>query len=548
MTKLIMRPDGSDKKTKGKRWSVTVLPSDRLKVRAPFSMMEDVKSMRGSKWNAEGEYWSIENHPRNHFQMRALMMSCDGQDMTHDDPYAWFDRPLVQLDDVKRPLMDHQIEMIRRALTYRYQIFAADMGLGKTLTAFEIVERMFGGKPDPNDCWFVGPRSALASVEVDLLKWDGPDTMKLVTYEGMSTQSQSVLEDPPRCVIFDESTNVKHHSNIRSRAAQALADAVRAKHGEDGSVLLMSGSPTAKRPSDIWSQAEIAYPGFLREGSLKAFEHRYAIQQLGSDSDGNTFNAIVGWKDEEVARLPRRLKGLMTVYRKDDILDLPPRTFEVRTCEVTNRIKRVARALVNAAPNVISGLTALRALSSGFQYADGEPGLNGERPKVNAPCPKDDLFRQIMAEDEPNGRLICFASFQGSIDRVKAIAMSEGWDVITVDGRGWNCYDQDGERIKRHILDAWVNNERPTVLIGNPSSCRYGLTLCEAKTIVVYDQNFSAEHRIQSNDRNYRIGQDQPVRVIDLVHLPIDQLVLDTLGENQRLESLSLGLILDTLK
>ena len=99
-----------------------------------------------------------------------------------------------------------------------------------------------------------------------------------------------------------------------------------------------------------------------------------------------------------------------------------------------------------------------------------------------------------------------------------------------------------------HILEAWANNEGPTVLIGNPASCRYGLTLNEAKTIVVYDQNFSAEHRRQFLRRNWRIGQDEAVRVIDLIHLPVDQLILDTLKANGRMESLSLGLILESLE
>jgi SNF2 family DNA or RNA helicase len=86
------------------------------------------------------------------------------------------------------------------------------------------------------------------------------------------------------------------------------------------------------------------------------------------------------------------------------------------------------------------------------------------------------------------------------------------------------------------------------MFIGNPVSCRFGLTLVEAKTAVVFDQNFSAESRLQSLDRNYRIGQDQPVRVIDLIHLPVDKLILDTLLDNKRLEELSLGILGQTLR
>jgi SNF2 family DNA or RNA helicase len=98
------------------------------------------------------------------------------------------------------------------------------------------------------------------------------------------------------------------------------------------------------------------------------------------------------------------------------------------------------------------------------------------------------------------------------------------------------------------VLDFWANNPHKTVVVGNPASCRFGLTLVEAKTILYFDMNFSAEHRLQSMDRNYRIGQDSEVRVIDLVHLPIDELILETLQNNQKLEHLSLGILLEKLE
>ena len=59
---------------------------------------------------------------------------------------------------------------------------------------------------------------------------------------------------------------------------------IREKYGlEKGFVIEMSGTPSPKSPVDWWSQCEIAWPGFLREGSQKAMEERMAfmVQQTG---------------------------------------------------------------------------------------------------------------------------------------------------------------------------------------------------------------------------------------------------------------------------
>jgi hypothetical protein len=515
--------------------------------KSPFALKGEIKAMAGSRWNPERKCWSVANNARNMFQLRHMM-----KEPTDENPYAWFERPLEPLaDPVTRPLKDHQIEMIQKFLTYRYQLFAADAGLGKSLTAIEIWERLasqYGWDADAvrEKVWFIGPKSALESVELDIYKWKVALKPTLMTYERFVIDSEG-SDTTPQLIFFDECSGLKTPGTLRVRTAQRVTDDIRSKYGTDGGVLLMSGTVTAKLPSDIWAQAEITWPGFLREGSLQAFQNRYAVMERGEDADGNTFSKIADWKDDEVARIPARLEGLMSIYRKSDYLSLPPRTFHRVTCEPTARMKRIAKAILEAAPNVISGLTALRALSSGFQYDEGPDNDNGERAMVETKCPKDDELVKILKEDETRGRTIVFAAFQGSIDRVKRICQAEGWDIVQIDGRGWNCYRCDGEPVQDHILDFWANNPRKTVLVGNPASCRFGLTLIEATTVTYFDSSFSAEHRLQSMDRIYRIGQTEPVRVIDLLHLPVDHLVLDTLMENRRLEELSLGSLLEVL-
>lgn len=536
-------------------------------------MNAEIKAMKGWRWHGYDDdnprkVWSVANCPRNAFQLDRLQ----GKNV-----YAWWGQPLVEIE-YERPLQAQQVDMLRRALTNHYVILAAEQGLGKSLVGIELAERVGG------HWWFVGPKSAQMSVKRELKKWKSKADFDLLTYQGLISRMRYDLNDlvVPIGIIFDESTAFKTYTTQTAVECQKIADMVRAQHGTNGYIVLFSGTPTAKHPTDIWSQAEVAWPGFIREGTFKAFEERYAIMEEGRDLEGIKFLKRVGWRTEEVAKLPERLKGLMTVYRKKDWLDLPDKTFIVEKVKPSKRVERVARGLVHVAPNTMAALTWTRALSSGFQYKISQKGFeeccvcngsgeyqypspgpcpgcqgSGKKPKyiretVRFDCPKDGLLRKWLDICESHGRIVIAAGFQGSIDRILDICRARGWACVCVDGRGWRYYDIMGKQIsekKANPLDLWEEAEHKVAFVGNPASCRFGLTLTLAHTAVFYDQGFSAEHRLQMIDRIHRIGMDvvHGATIVDFLHLPVDKLVLDTLNENRKLETLSLGVIQEAM-
>ena len=541
------------------------ITESRIKfLKSSFKLKDEIKSMRGPRWHGfdnedPQKIWSVDNHPRNVFRLRYLM---------GEDVYAHFDQELVEVPDfrLKDTALEHQIDMVRRSLTYHFQILAAEQGLGKSMVAIILAE-IVGGT-----WWYVGPKSAGESFKLELEKWECRNDLfeEVITYEGLEKKVRYSDFPAPTGIIFDESTAIKNASTNRAKAAQAIADYIRTETNNKGYVIELSGTPTAKAPSDIWSQAEVAWPGFLREGSEHAFKQRYAFMEEQTNMDGVKFLKQTGWNEAEVTKLPDRLKGLMTTYRKVDWLDLPKKKFRRVHLTPSPKVLRVAKALVSVAKNSAIALTWLRALSSGFQYIMVENGqkecpacnmmpighdcpvcqgtrlmATKERQQRTVKTPKEDALRVEMAGHH---RIIIPASFTGSIDRCQKIAHEEGFAICRVDGRGWFSYDRDGEVVKStHPMRWWKECPDPVAFIGNPGSCKFGLTLTEAKKMVFFDNDFSAENRLQMIDRFHRIGQTEEPEVVDLIHLPVDEKVLDTLENNRNLELISLGSLAELL-
>jgi len=565
-------------------------------VESAFALKDEIKALQGAKWHGMEDppvkMWSALDCQRNRFQISYLQ---------GDNPYEWWDHP-VQKNEYERPLRAHQRAMADHVLTYHYAILAAEMGLGKTLAAIEIIE-----KSCCMDWWWVGPKSAIRAVEREFEKWDLRVHPKLMTYEGLTKAMKTWRSGAPapEGVVFDESSRLKTPTAQRTKAAQALADAIREEHGKTGFVVLMSGTPSPKSPLDWWSQAEIAYPGFLREGSLRSFERRLGLYEKKKKPDGFYWDRITWLDDEEkcaqcgqyhagvedhqfvpsvneVAFLEKRLDGLAVPFLKKDCLDLPDKQYREIHLEPSRTIKRVAEHLAEIAPTAIQALTWLRELSDGFQYTEKQVGertceccqsLTGtpyepdddcdkcegrgvipimERHDKQVPCPKDEAVKDLLDECEDQGRIVIFAGFTGSINRVRDLCLNQGWDVVQVDGRGWKIF---GEKLTKDYiretkpLDHWSGNAQRVVFLAHPQSGGLGLTLTESRMAVFYSNDFNPESRSQAEDRIHRMGMDDNLgaTIVDLYHLPSDEHVRNVLKENRKLELLTLGEVQESL-
>ena len=590
-------------------------------------LKEEVKVMDGARWDPDTKRWRAKNSRHNRFQIAFLQGL---------NPYARYDEPLKEFKfripkfeagvTEKNCLFPQQYQMACEGLTYRQMIWAAEMGLGKTLSAFMVIENS-----EFPDWWWVGPRSALASYEVELDKWGLLRHMpsETMTYEGLVKLLSNWPKDKkiPQGIILDESSRVKTPGSKRSQACWAIAEKMRDTYGDDVPyVIEMTGTPAPKDPSDWFHQCEIACPGFIREGNIHKFKERLAyIKKEQNAMTGGFYPKLLGWKDskdrcsdcgcmkdvhdfqspdhpfrpgsDEVSKLYRRMKGLVSVYYKKDWMTfLPEKQYRILRCKPTRAMTNAAKIVKDSSRTAIEALVRLRELSDGFQYRDKPSGryetcslcngskrvsipdyeqeemtddffdvkmieidctnCNGsgqveiiERSIEAAGSPKDDLLDEIIDDHDDDGRLVVYAGFTGSIDRIQEMFVRKGWNYIRVDGRGWS--NSFGAKTPKQMLLAFQGNEQQKVVyIAHPMSGGMGVTLTKSHETVFYSNDFSAESRLQAEDRIHRPGMDvnRGAMITDLFNLPSDELVYQNLMAKKRLQDLTMGAFKEALK
>ena len=649
-------------KLKGGRYYVATRMTrqgDKLILQFPYNvdLLQEVKVMAGARWHPDDDekYWSVKDCERNHFQLQYLTKDAE-------DPYAWYDQELVDID-FTRPLRLHQIEMTRVGLTLKRVLLGAEQGLGKSLVAIEVMERS-----GVEDWFYVGPRSAIASFEVELANWDSKVIPSIMTYERLQKMVDNWPpgREIPGGVIFDESQRIKTPTSGRSVAAARLAEVMRQHWGHEAYILELSGTPAPKDPTDYWHQAEVACPGFLREGNLKKFEARLSLVKK-IDGPAGAYPHRVCWFDDErrckecgmfeddhsvelallagadyhkftpsineVAALHERMQGLVWVYRKSEYLsELPELQYRTIECKPDHDMLNAAKLIIAGAETAISGFTRLRQISDGFLYTQEEVGrevcpkckgaltIEQAMPLIDEDelqaalqalyekaaeggievtdehglpipehlllpdayevatvecwkcggggdvavyaraadkidCPKDEALRSILEAHDDDGRLVVFAGFTESVDRVTEVVSTERWEWIRLDGRGWSYSPGikltggiNGRKVKPyvellHIFQKQQELYPRVTMVGQADSAGTGLTLTASNEIVFYSNSFNGEARMQACHRIHRPGMDcnKGAFITDLVHLPSDRTIIVNLDTKVRLQEMSLG-------
>jgi SNF2 family DNA or RNA helicase len=306
--------------------------------------------------------------------------------------------------------------------------------------------------------------------------------------------------------VLDESARIKTPKAKRTRSIILSGKYARFRR-------ILTGTPVANSPFDIYSQVRFLEPDFWKRLELPTFtifkSYFGVFEENYNRKINQSYKKLLAYRN--LQKLNGLIAGLSSRVTKDEVLDLPPKLYSKRYVELSSeqmdayqRLKEEYLLLLDSGEEVTAILAVTRILRL-QQIVNGYIGTDdGKIERIAGDNPRLKLLEDIC-EDIPH-KAIIWGRFQEDITQICEIL---GETAVRYDG-------QVNDAGRAEAIEAFQNGEAK-FFVGNPAAAGEGLTLHAARTVIYYSNSFKLTDRLQSEDRAHRIGQEHPVHYIDLV-------------------------------
>lgn len=332
-------------------------------------------------------------------------------------------------------------------------------------------------------------------------------------------------------VIFDEAARIKNHKSNRTQASFELCQ-------NKQYIYHLSGTLCNGSPADMFSPFKLLNSALWE--SYKDFEKKYIVYSSYNK------HAITGYKNLDNLKL--RIDPYKFEAKRDDCIDLPERIMmPVETFMNSNLIDlynaiaskevttiRVNGYIINVGSSVVK-IGKLCQLCNGTLF----PTMTEEYYSHCNTC--DNILRCVEADIMPWSDKCPFRKEHGLMKppKMKPLILGDSkLEALAEDLQAseektiiWAWYTADLSRIKNLLTSMgiqYITPETPNcdaifearsdirVFLGQTAQ-GIGITLNSATRMIYYSHGTALEPRLQSLERNYRIGQKSKTLVRDYV-------------------------------
>jgi len=272
--------------------------------------------------------------------------------------------------------------------------------------------------------------------------------------------------------------------------------------------VIITGTPIADRPEDIWAQFYFLDQGRLFGNNYDEFKKRYGIDFRGKQP--------LSERIEKHNELKNIINDVSLRRLKSQVLELPEKRYEDVWVEIGGRQKEIYEKLKNEliieiknmdgqqvideSSNILKKLLRLTQIAS-------NPNLIDKNYKEDPAKFKklDEIVQGIIYKNE---KVIIWTSFVENIRKLRRRYSKYGALML---------FGELPIEQRKTIVEKFKNDDDLKVLIANPSVAKEGLTLTSANNAVYLDRNFILADYLQSQDRIHRITQNRPCNIIKIL-------------------------------
>lgn len=322
-----------------------------------------------------------------------------------------------------------------------------------------------------------------------------PSHFVIIGYETAINESRTLkqlMKIKRSALVLDESHKIK---NINSKVSKELIEIGKFATQR----IIMSGTPVANKPEDLWAQFYFLDQGDLLGDNFDKFKSEYC-----SDDE------------ESLNRLRSKINEKSIRRLKNDVLELPDKVYKNIIVNMNKEQQQIYDDLKEKLITEITGMNdeeiidesenILKKLLRLTQVASNPWILNKKYKEI--PGKFLILDKEIEKIDSKNEKVIIWSSFVENIILLK----NRYKDHKSVTIYGKMTIDQRNDAVKKFKQDPDCK-----VMIANPAAAREGLTLTVANNVIYLDRNFNLVDYLQSQDRIHRISQTKKCNIILLI-------------------------------
>ena len=342
-------------------------------------------------------------------------------------------------------------------------------------------------------------------------------TFYVINYEAVTAEVASLkalLRFKRIALVLDESHRIKTPDARITQAIHVLGPLAARRY-------IMSGTPVANKPEDLWAQYFFLDRGATLGATFEEFQAQYC-----QPSGGYT----------RIDELRERIKDLSLRREKEGSVNLPTKTVSRVPVDLIGRQREMYDELRSTLELWVRSLTGQEVLAQAdniltrlirlAQLASNPALIDSAYTEVPAKfLALDGLLAEYLQDKET--KVIVWTSFVGNITAL--MKRYESLNPVCIHG------GMDAEA-KQRSVKAFRKDSTVRILIANPAAAREGLTLTEANTAIYVDRTFNLVDFLQSQDRIHRLSQTRPCNIVLLMGAgTVDEFVDFSLDQKHRL-------------